>query len=75
MGKLLFFLVLFAVVALLVRMHGSRSSKRDDPPDRKTSARMIRCARCGVFHAEAETILRNGSTYCCDDHARQGPRS
>ena len=34
---------------------------------------MARCARCGIYMPRSEALLIGKRTWCCEDHARQGP--
>lgn len=65
MGIRLLFLVIVIVLVLwlLRRLFPARKT-----PRREVSARMVRCARCGLHVPEHEALQAGGKHYCCSAH-------
>jgi uncharacterized protein len=36
---------------------------------------LIACHHCGLHFPQADALLKDGRTYCCDDHAKAGPKT
>jgi uncharacterized protein len=67
MGKLL--LLAFAIWLVLVLLKHHRRSPGRPPPVRPTPQDMVRCAHCGTYLPKAESILKKGAHYCCEEHS------
>ena len=48
--------------------------KADSQESPRTGGDLVRCAHCGVHLPRAEARGAEGALYCCDEHARLGPR-
>jgi hypothetical protein len=66
MGKLIITLVLAVVAWFMVKALIGKSRKQTPPEGEKANVaeRMVKCARCGVFLPESETMQRDGATTC-----------
>jgi uncharacterized protein len=45
-------------------------SLRNDAPPAPVSEDMVRCARCGLHLPRSEGLLRDGRTFCSEEHVR-----
>jgi uncharacterized protein len=73
MSRLIFLVVVVAVVYWLLRSYLKQSSRQDAP---ESSEEMVRCAQCGVHVPKGEGILSGGEYFCSEahraDHAGRG---
>jgi len=67
LGKILFLAV--AVWLVLVLLKHYRRSMDHPAPTPKQAQDMVRCQVCGVHLPKTEGIQKNGSYYCCQEHA------
>jgi uncharacterized protein len=68
MGRLLFWLVIGAIVYALLKgwARGSRqATQRRGPPP---SEAMVRCEACGLNLPESDALSRDGRWYCSREH-------
>ena len=73
------YLVLLAVLAVVYGLWRNSQRRAAPPPtpDRPAAppARpepMLRCAHCGVHLPQSQALLKDGRSYCCEAHQRQG---
>lgn len=71
MSRLIFILLVVALVFWLLRRLKKSSSQQDKQDVAEQSEDMVRCARCGVHLPKSESILAGGNFYCCDAHRRE----
>lgn len=67
--KLLLFLAFVAIVWWLWR---KRSRATTAEPAIKPVEQMVRCAQCGVYLPEAESLVAEGRRYCSEAHRLAG---
>ena len=78
MGKIIFWLVVFFVVLLVLRLinvANSRSRHRGDGPSKARDATMVRCVNCGVYLPSADALQGPRGPLCGDPqcaHRRAG---
>ena len=74
MIKLLFWIVLLAVVAFVLGFKRGRPAPREEQPDRRPSPpqalpeSMVRCAECGTHLPESEALPGRGGHFCGAAH-------
>ena len=72
MGKIVFLLIIAALVWVLFKGLGKKSSKppkgdANVPGDRASlSEQMVKCHRCGVLMPESESMMLDGNVSCHD---------
>ena len=71
------YLVLIAVIAVVLwmvtgkaRAAAGRARKQADRPVERPVQDMVRCAHCGVFLPEAESVEARGARFCSREHER-----
>jgi uncharacterized protein len=76
MGRILFFLLLAAVVYVVLRSMRGRNSGGD----RSTRARrspepqaIVSCATCGLHVPRQEALTLGNRYFCCEEHRRNPP--
>ncbi len=77
LGKLVFFLIIAALVYWLIK---ARSSEETENIDEKTEEHaesnaspkaleeMVRCVHCGVHLPRSESVTSQGDFFCCNEH-------
>jgi uncharacterized protein len=78
--KVLTWLLIILGAMMISRMINARnaSSRREAAQPGKASngiESMVSCAHCGIYMPRSEALLIGKRTWCCEDHARLGPRS
>lgn len=78
--KLVTWLLIILGAMMISRMINARNaaSRREPAQPGKTSnsiEAMVSCAHCGIYMPRSEALLIGKRTWCCEDHARLGPRS
>lgn len=68
--KYLLLIGLALVILWFFRRMGHRRFSRADPPPARAPERMVKCARCGVYLPESESIADGAVHYCCAEHRR-----
>ena len=68
--KYLLLIGLALIVLWFFRRLGHRRSRRADPPPARAPERMVKCARCGIYLPESESIADGTVHYCCAEHRR-----
>lgn len=73
MSRLIFIVIIIALVYWLLTSYRRRSNKPSDvakPQDATKPQDMVSCAHCGVHLPKSESRLVDGKYYCCDAHSR-----
>lgn len=68
MSRLLFLVVIAAVVYWLLKSFRNQPSGDEDAPVQAED--MVRCVHCGVHLPKHESILAGGVYYCGEEHRR-----
>ena len=72
MGKIVFLVIIAALVWVLFKGLGKKSSKprargTQEPQDRSNvTEKMVKCYRCGVLMPESESMMLDGNVSCHD---------
>ncbi|MGE5385554.1 MAG: PP0621 family protein [Betaproteobacteria bacterium] len=66
------FLLFLALVAIVWWLWNKRSHATTAEPAMKPVEEMVRCAHCGVYLPEAESIVADGRRYCSEAHRLAG---
>ncbi len=77
LGKLVFFLIIAALVYWLIKIRSpeetentdektEESTENDTPP--KALEEMVRCVHCGVHLPRSESVTSQGEFFCCNEH-------
>ncbi len=83
MGRILFFVLIGAVIYLSWRMMRVRAIRRDPEEiadkgrasqSKAIGGKMRQCEACGVFVPETEGVVKEGRFYCCREHAKAGAK-
>jgi uncharacterized protein len=77
MGKILFWLGVFAAVFLVlkavavIQRKGTLNGEKNSPqaPEQERLAALIACAKCGLHLPRQEAIERRGQYFCTAEHA------
>lgn len=74
MARILLVLLCLAAGLLVYRAFASR--RRDTPPEVPVDSQksMVRCAHCGVFVPEAETLGDGAERFCSEAHRQARSR-
>lgn len=85
MSKILFWVVVIlgALIAarMLARHNERKAAKNTARPAAKATPQaplhndaesMVRCAHCGIHLPRSEALLRDGNTWCSQEHAQLG---
>ncbi len=70
MSRLLFFVVVIAVVYWLLKSYSKQLSKEDGEDTPRQAEDMVRCVHCGVHLPKHESILAGNEYYCSEAHRR-----
>lgn len=73
MSRLIFIVVIIALVYWLLTSYRRRSDKPADTGKTQEAAKpqdMVSCAHCGVHLPKSESLLVDGKYYCCEAHSR-----
>lgn len=80
MGKLLFWIVVAAVVfggyrfmQILERKSAAAAARRPAEPDKREL--ILACAHCGVYVPTSDAIMDGEQAYCSQEHRRLGQDS
>jgi uncharacterized protein len=78
MGRLLFFVLLAAVIYFAWRWLRASQSRPPQagaaPPEAATASEpMVRCAHCGVHLPRSTALPRGEHYYCCEEHRQAAP--
>jgi uncharacterized protein len=68
--KYLLLIGLTLIVLWFFRRLGNRRSRTADMPPARQPERMVKCARCGIYLPESESIADGAVHYCCAEHRR-----
>lgn len=69
MSRLIFILVVIAVIYFLLKSYRSKAPGRDEPP-RPQAQDMVSCQYCGIHLPKSESVMANGKYYCCTAHSQ-----
>jgi uncharacterized protein len=75
MGKILFWLGVFAAVFLalkaiaVIQRKGTLNKGEAEPPKQERLPSLISCAKCGLHLPRQEAIERRGQYFCTAEHA------
>lgn len=66
------YLVLIAVIVAVIWLvtGKARAAARRDEQGVRPAQDMVRCAHCGMFLPEAESVLARGHRFCSREHER-----
>lgn len=67
MSRLIFIIVIIALVYWLFKSYRKQLPKQDEPP--KTQD-MVSCAHCGINLPKSESLFVDGKYYCSAAHSR-----
>jgi len=67
MSRLIFIIVIIALVYWLFKSYRKKVLKQEEPP--KTQE-MVGCAHCGINVPKNESLFVDGKYYCCAAHSR-----
>ena len=73
MGRLILLAVAVLALVWLVR-RALRARRVDAAPPAGAPGELVACAHCGVHLPRAEARSAPPGLYCCEEHARLGPR-
>jgi uncharacterized protein len=68
--KYLLLIGLALIVLWFFRRPGNRRSRAAQTRAARQSERMVRCAHCGIYLPESESIADGAACYCCAEHRR-----
>ncbi|MFV9474837.1 PP0621 family protein [Advenella sp. RU8] len=79
------FIVLIIILMLAIRMFAgriqaifkNRQSPSHQPPatrQNQASESMVQCAHCHIHLPRSEALLKDGKTWCSEEHARLGQK-
>ena len=76
MGRLIFIVLIVALVVWLLRRALAGPPSGDGAPRAEGEARgdLVSCAHCGVNLPKAEARSAGGRYFCSEEHWRLGPR-
>ncbi|MGQ0526297.1 MAG: PP0621 family protein [Betaproteobacteria bacterium] len=74
MSKILFLVLVVALVYWVLKAYRKRVDRRGEPP-KVTGEDMVRCGHCGVHLPRSESLATSGNFYCSADHQRQHLKS
>jgi len=67
MSRLIFIVIIIALVYWLLTSYRRKSNKPEAPPKAQD---MVSCANCGVHLPKSESQFVDGKYYCCAAHSR-----
>lgn len=67
MSRLIFIIVIVALVYWLIKSYGRQLPKKDESP---ATQDMVSCAHCGVHLPKSESLSVDGKYYCSKAHSR-----
>jgi uncharacterized protein len=65
MSRLIFIIVLIAVVYWLLKSYNKKPAQKTEA---KVTEDMVRCSHCGVHLPKSESILSGGDFFCSEAH-------
>lgn len=69
MSRLIFIIVIVALVYWLFKSYARKLNKQDQEQPPKTQD-MVSCAHCGINLPKSESVSVDGKYYCCTAHSR-----
>ncbi|MDE2440002.1 MAG: hypothetical protein KGP14_03180 [Betaproteobacteria bacterium] len=70
------YLLLFGLLGAIWWVWSKRNAAeegRSTPRKAKGPEKMVRCAQCGVYLPESDSIADGEQAYCCEAHRSAGP--
>lgn len=67
MSRLIFIIIIFALVYLLFKTYRKKLRTKEQPQEIQ---KMIACAYCGINVPQNDGLLVAGKYYCCEEHSR-----
>lgn len=67
MSRLIFIIVIVALVYLLLKSYRKQPPRQDEPGRTQD---MVSCAHCGINLPKNESLFVDGKYYCCAAHSR-----
>lgn len=67
MSRLIFIIVIVALVYWLIKSYGRQVRKEDETPKNQD---MVSCAQCGINLPKSEGLFVDGKYYCSAAHSR-----
>lgn len=67
MSRLIFIIVIIALVYWLFKSYRKKVLKQEEPP---RTQEMVGCAYCGINVPKNESLFVDGKYYCCAAHSR-----
>lgn len=67
MSRLIFIIVIIALVYWLFKSYRKKVLKQEEPP---RTQEMVGCAHCGINVPKNESLFVDGKYYCCAAHSR-----
>jgi len=67
MSRLIFIIVIIALVYLLFKSYRKQLPKQNETPGTQD---MVSCTFCGINLPKNESLLADGKYYCCAAHSR-----
>jgi uncharacterized protein len=74
LSKILFLVLVVALVYWILKAYRKRVDRRGGPP-RVTGEDMVRCGHCGVHLPRSESLATRGNFYCSAEHQSQHLKS
>ena len=68
MSRLIFIIVIIALVFWLLKSYRNKSQQQDEPVSTSPQD-MVSCVYCGINLPKNESVLVDGKAYCCDAHS------
>lgn len=68
LGRLIFWLVILALVYGFIRSLQRRVNTQDTPASLPATEDMVRCVQCGIHLPRSESILSEQKIFCCVEH-------
>ena len=63
------FWLLYRLILTLLSKAKRPTTQQEQPSSDDT---MVRCEQCGLHIPEREAIMKDGKTYCCEEHRDTG---
>jgi uncharacterized protein len=67
--------ILIAIALVVIAVRSLLRSSRPAGRREQQTARMVKCAHCGVYVPEHEALASGGRFYCCEAHRKENTRT